>query len=314
MIRTRRPLAFVATGCAIALAVVGCMAAPLPLPTPTATSSPPQEVGSFATGSEIFGDRIRALEETYAAHVGVMVIEAGSSRTLGYREDERFGYASSIKAFVAAALLNATDPAELTDRIKWTQNDVDAAGHAPVAAAHLATGLTLGDLAEAAVRDSDNAATNLVIRHLGGLDALDAALAAAGDDITDVSDYEPALNIVTPGSPKNTTTPEAFARTLQRIIEGEYLSDADRATLIDWVSGNASGDDLIRASTPAGWTVADKSGGADGIRNDIAVAYPPTGNPLVISILTAKNDAQEAYENQLVADVATAVFATAAYP
>jgi len=73
------------------------------------------------------------------------------------------------------------------------------------------------------------------------------------------------------------------------------------------MSGNATSDSLIRAGAPSDWTVADKSGGAGGIRNHVAIVTPPNGAPIIISVLTAKNDPAAEYDDELVPRAARAV-------
>jgi beta-lactamase class A len=276
---------------------------PVPLPSPIAAPdlSTPEVEAALAD-----------LESRYDARVGLSVLDTGSGATLDHRADERFGYASSLKAFAAAALLDATDDADLDRVVTWTQADVDAAGYSPLTSQHVADGLPLRQLAEAAVRQSDNTALNLVLAELGGPAGLDAALAAQGDDVTDVVHTEPELNTPTPGSTADTTTPAAFTATLARITDGDWLATDDRATVRDWMSGNATGDTLIRAGAPDGWQVADKSGGAGSIRNDVAIVTPPAGDPVVISVLTTRNDPAATYDDALVAEAARIALAAAA--
>src|SRR5699024_11834294 len=114
---------------------------------------------------------------------------------------ERFGFASSLKVFAVAELLDRTSPEELDKRVTWTQADVDAAEWTPVTEKHGDDGLPLEDIAEAALRVSDNAAMNHVLHEVGGTEGLDAALEAAGDATTEVVDEEPALNVVDGDSP-----------------------------------------------------------------------------------------------------------------
>ena len=271
---------------------------PVPLPSPVAAPdlATPEVESALAD-----------LETRYDARVGLSVLDTGSGATLDHRADERFGYASSLKAFAAAALLDATDDTGLDRVVTWTQADVDAAGYSPLTSQHVADGLPLQQLAEAAVRQSDNTALNLVLAELGGPAALDAALAAQGDDVTDVVHTEPELNTLTPGSTADTTTPAAFTATLARITDGDWLAADDRATLLDWMSGNATGDTLIRAGAPDGWVVADKSGGAGGIRNDVAVVTPPGRAPVVVTVFTTRNDPDARYDDAIVARAAAIV-------
>ncbi|KQS17613.1 class A beta-lactamase [Frigoribacterium sp. Leaf186] len=286
-----------------------------PTVTPSASDTPvplPSPIAAPDLATPEVEAALVDLESRYDARVGLSVLDTGSGATLDHRADERFGYASSLKAFAAAALLDATDDADLDRVVTWTQADVDAAGYSPLTSQHVADGLPLRQLAEAAVRQSDNTALNLVLAELGGPAGLDAALAAQGDDVTDVVHTEPELNTPTPGSTADTTTPAAFTATLARITDGDWLAADDRATVRDWMSGNATGDTLIRAGAPDGWQVADKSGGAGGIRNDVAIVTPPAGDPVVISVLTTRNDPAATYDDALVAEAARIALAAAA--
>jgi beta-lactamase class A len=304
---TKTTTLLTASALGLGLALTGCSTPgpSAPAPSPTATPVPlPSPIVAPDLATPGVEAALTDLEARYDARVGLSVLDTGSGATLDHRADERFGYASSLKAFAAAALLDATDDADLDRVVTWTQAEVDAAGYSPLTSEHVADGLPLRQLAEAAVRKSDNTALNLVLTELGGQAGLDAALAAQGDDVTDVVHGEPELNTLTPGSTADTTTPAAFTATLARITDGDWLAADDRATLLEWMSGNATGDTLIRAGAPDGWQVADKSGGAGGIRNDVAIVVPPSGDPVVISVLTTRNDPAAEYDDALVAAVA----------
>ncbi|MCD9196859.1 class A beta-lactamase [Aeromicrobium wangtongii] len=296
MTSTRRRVPMLLAAGAAALALAGCGAG-------SAEQTPAADVPPSPDAST----QLRSLEREFDARVGVAATDTGDGTTVTFRSRERFGYASTYKALLAAHLLDRTTPAERRERLTWTRDDVASAGHAPVASRHVDDGLTLQELAEAAVRESDNAAANLVLDHLGGPAHLQAFLARLGDTTTRVVNHEPDLNTIEPGSTDDTTTPAAFTAALGRLLDGSVLSRPDRAALIDWMSNNATGDTLIRAGAPQGWDVADKSGGAAGIRNDIAVVTPPGREPVVLTILTARNDPGAAYDDALVARVAAVV-------
>ncbi len=275
------------------------LAAALLLSTAACTTPAPESPAS--TGAT---DAIASLEAQFDARVGIAAIDTGDDSTFEYRPDTRFGYASSLKVFIAAELLRSTDTADLAQTVRWSTEDVAAAGYSPVTAENTDGGLRLEQLAEAAVRDSDNTATNLVLERIGGPAGLDAALGRLGDDTTEVVSTEPDLNDVEPGTTDDTTTPAAFTANLQAHLDGSVLDDRDRATLLDWMSGNATGDSLVRAGAPAGWVVADKSGGAGAMRNDIAVVTPPGRDPIIITILTTRTDSNAEYDDELVARAA----------
>ncbi|MGJ9413686.1 class A beta-lactamase [Aeromicrobium sp. CF4.19] len=251
--------------------------------------------------------RLEQLEAKHDARIGVSLIDVDEDVTLGFNEDERFGFASTMKAYAAAALLDATSAEERAELVRWTSDDVAAAGYSPVTERSVDTGLSLEELAEAAVRESDNTAMNLVLRRLGGPEGLAAALRNAGDSTSQPVDIEPGLNDVVRGEEANTSTAAALAANLERIITGEWLAADDRALFLDWMSGNATGDTLVRAGAPAEWEVAEKSGGAGPMRNDVAILQPPRGGPIVLVVLTERNDPEDTYDDVLIEDVTRAV-------
>ncbi|PPG90971.1 class A beta-lactamase [Rathayibacter sp. AY1F3] len=301
--RTLRALA----ASALLLALGGCTTtADTPVAPPSSASVPSS--GSSATPPPIdVSAELAALENEFDARIGVSAVDTGSGRRVDHRADERFGFASSLKALAAAEFLRTVPAAERDEVVTWTVADVEAAGYSPVTEETTATGLPLSQLAEAAVRRSDNTALNLVLRRLGGPSALDRGLEALGDTTTEVVNEEPALNTIEPGSTEDTTTPAAFTADLAAVATGDVLSAEDRALLLDWMSGNATGDTLVRAGAPAGWSVADKSGGAGGIRNDVAVVTPPGRDAVVLSILSTRNDPEADYDDALVARAAAVV-------
>ncbi len=258
------------------------------------------------TPQDRFSAAVRELEQAYDARVGVSVIDGSGAQVLGHRADERRGFASTVKALIAAVMLRTLSAEERAERVRWTQEDIDRAGYAPVTSQHIDDGMTLDELAEATVRTSDNAAANLLLRRLGGPEAVRSAFAGFGDTTTALTKEEPYLNDLVPGSDDNTSTPRALAGDLRSLVAGDALTPESRATLQRWMSGNATGDTLIRAGAPRAWNVADKSGGAGGMRNDIAVVTPPGGDPVFVAILTQRNDPTASWDDALVARTADA--------
>lgn len=71
------------------------------------------------------------------------------------------------------------------------------------------------------------------------------------------------------------------------------------------LTGNATGEELIRAGVPSNVKVGDKSGAASfGTRNDIAVLYPPHRAPIILVVFSNKTNEDDEYDNALIADAA----------
>lgn len=303
MIRSARRRAASACAALALAAPAGCTAT-----TPPARSVPPpsaaatlDSTNAAATPSTDVG--FGRLEARFGARLGVYAVDTGSGRTVAYRPDERFAYASTLKALAAAAVLDATTSAQLDEVVRFTMADL--VPYSPVTGKHVADGMTLRAVAEAAVRHSDNTAGNLLIARLGGPQALERALRDLGDRVTEVARVEPDLNQATPGDVRDTSTARALATDLRAYALGDALVAEDRALLVDWLKSNTTGATLIRAGVPAGWEVGDKSGtGGYGTRNDIAVVWPPGGDPIVLAVLSCRDDRDAVPDDALIAQAA----------
>jgi beta-lactamase class A len=177
------------------------------------------------------------VERRFHARLGVYVADTGTGRTVIYRADERFAYASTFKALAVGGLLErATD----LNRVV-TYRASDLVDHSPVTSKHVRTGMTLRELMAAALQVSDNTAANLLLKQLGGPSGLQAELCALGDGATHVDRTEPALNDATPGDLRDTSTPRALGADLHRFVLGNALPESRWRLLTNWLLGNTTG-------------------------------------------------------------------------
>lgn len=272
---------------------------------PVGRAVEPGRLGIAGATSDARAPDFGRLEARFDARLGVYAVDTGTGRTIEHRADERFGYASTFKALAAGALLAATSTAELDRVVRYTEADLVT--HSPVTERHVKTGMTLRELGDAAVRYSDNTAANLLLRRLGGPAGFERALRELGDRVTDPERFETDLNEATPGDRRDTSTPRALASDLRAYVLGDALAPEDRAVLTGWLKGNTTGDTLIRAGVPAGWQVGDKTGsGGYGTRNDIAVVWPPDGAPIVLAILSSREEKDASSDDTLIAEAAKA--------
>ncbi|MGC4813078.1 class A beta-lactamase [Micromonospora sp. DT228] len=273
-------------------------------PSPEVTLSPPPAAAPSPAAAQEF----QRLEQTFGARLGIYAVDTGTGRTVRHRPDERFAYASTWKALAAAEVLDTTTDAELDRVVRFSARDLVA--HSPVTGTHVAEGMSLRALADAAVRYSDNTAGNLLLRHLGGPQGFEAKLRALGDTVTDATRYETALNEATPGDPRDTSTARALVGDLRAYTVGDALTPADRDVLRGWLRGNTTGAALVRAGVPAGWVVGDKTGtGGYGTRNDIAVLWPPDRAPIVLAVLSSRGTRDATPDDALIAQATRVVVA-----
>ncbi len=253
-------------------------------------------------------DRLAALEDRFNAKIGVYGVNLGTGRTLHYRADDMFATCSTFKAYVAAQILQKDQRGELriTDPVF-----IDPAQAVPVASKttepYVGGYLPLSELCSAAVRQSDNTATNIMVGMLGGPSTVTDFARSVGDDRTWMVRWEPELNSALPGDPRDTTSPRAMSTGFLNMLTGDVLDEPHRALLWEWMSTIATGDNRIRAGLPPGWEIADKTGSGDyGSTNDLGLAYGPNGERLQLGVMarTRSHDAATPYNDAIVADVA----------
>ncbi|MEN9865825.1 MAG: hypothetical protein RL748_1415 [Pseudomonadota bacterium] len=254
--------------------------------------------------------QLEKLEADLQGRIGLFAIDSArpASPVLAWRAEERFAFCSTFKAMLAAAVLarSIKQPDLLTRRIRYKKSDLIS--HSPITKEQLAHGMTVQELCAATMQYSDNCAANLLIDLLGGPASVTAFARSIGDQQFRLDRREPELNSATPGDVRDTTTPQAMAHSLQQLALGNALAGAQRQQFVQWLRGNTTGDERIRAGVPGDWQVGDKTGtGPFGIANDIAVLWPPGRAPVVLTVFTAQATKDGKTRNDVVAAAARIV-------
>ncbi|MEK4197980.1 class A beta-lactamase [Cytobacillus sp. FSL K6-0265] len=265
--------------------------------------------GGEVKAEDVSSGKFAQLEEKYGAKLGVYAIDTGNEETVAYQEDERFAYASTFKALAGAVLLKENPISILDEKRMYTKEDLVT--YSPITEKYVDEGMTVREIAKAAMQYSDNTAGNLLFAELGGPAQLEKALRAIGDDVTEMDRLETELNEATPGDTRDTSTPKALATNLRMLGLTDELSEEKREIFQEWFKGNTTGDTLIKSGVPTDWIVGDKSGAASyGTRNDIAIVWPPNDEPIVIAILSNKQEKEAEYDDQLIGEATKIVIET----
>ncbi|GGY22317.1 class A beta-lactamase [Paludibacterium paludis] len=251
------------------------------------------------------------LEKEAGGRLGVMAIDTGSGAVIAYRARERFPMCSTFKAMLAAALLarSASEPGLLDRQIELRSNDL--APHSPVTQNHLGEKMRIDALLEAMLGQGDNTATNLIMKHLGGTAAVTAYARSLDDTAFHLDRWEPEMNSAIPGDERDTTTPEAMAISMRKLLLGDALGNVQRGRLRDSMQASTTGGARIRAGVPPTWRVADRTGsGYYGTTNAIGVAWPPVRAPIVMAIYFTQPQKAAPWRNDIVASAARLVAET----
>jgi beta-lactamase class A len=174
---------------------------------------------------------------------------------------------------------------------------------APITKQHIQEGMTIEELAAAAISYSDNTAMNLLAQEIGGPAGINDFARSIQDNSFQLDHWWPEEAASNVFDGKDSSTPSAMAKSLQRLILGNTLATPQREALKTWLIKNTTGDARIRAGTPKGWVVGDKTGTGSfyGTANDIAIIWPKNCAPLVIAIFTTSTHKNASFDNHVVA-------------
>lgn len=245
------------------------------------------------------------IESRLGARLGAAILDTQTGRRWAQRSDERFPMCSTFKAIACGGVLARVDAGEedLNRRIRFEAGDL--VSYSPVTENRVGgEGMTLAEICEAAITQSDNTAGNIVLESLSGPSGLTQFARSLGDDVTRLDRWETELNEATPGDPRDTTTPEAMAGSMRSLVLGDSLSPQSRDQLTAWLVANQTGDAKLRAGLPRDWRIGDKTGGGDhGTMNDVAVIWPPDRKPAIVSIYMTETDASFDDRNAAFAEI-----------
>lgn len=231
--------------------------------------------------------QLTALLKKHRGRLGIYAIDTATHSSFSYHAQQRFPMCSTAKVMIAGALLkkSLTEPDLLNQQLKILPTEIKQAGYTPITGKHLHQALTLKALAHAAISYSDNLAANLLMKKLGGPNAITCFARSLDDHTFQLNRWEPHLNTAIPGDNRDTTTPKAMAETLRKMTLGPGLPRQEQAQLRQWLLKNTTGRTRIRAGLAKHWRIGDKTGTGDyGTTNDIAIIWPPGCKAIVMGI------------------------------
>jgi beta-lactamase class A len=319
-----------------ALLASTALASALPPPAGAAHAATQAETQAEASALEA---RIAALAELSGGRMGVMAFNLDGGEPVSLNPDEPFPMASTFKIAVAATVLARVDAGELAldDMI-----EIDPGSHvmSEVIAdrfIHPGVALSVANLIELTITQSDNTATDVLTGLAGGPEAVTAWLSGQGIEgqrvdrdtaglLRDFFDLPagplretlPAALAAQPDllargarphdpfdtDPRDTSTPRAMAELLARIARGQALSEAGTDFLMGALGRTRTGAGRLKGLLPEGTPVAHKTGTIGGTVNDAGVITLPDGRRIVVAAFVKQSDAPMAARERAIAEIA----------
>jgi len=274
----------------------------------------------FALGALASGPDLTPLEATFdrivrgsRAEVGVALIHVESGARVAVRGDRRFPMASVYKLPIALELLLQVSQGTMELSRPVTLGPSDIRPCCTLSRRHPRGGVTMtaGELLELMIVDSDNTASDAVLRLVGGPAVVERRLRALGFNDMNVNRYEgqalfdmagvrelppeheltleaarrlidevPLAEVIAArarytSDPRDTATPDEMARFLGRLQLGNLLPPTYTTLLLDLMARTKTGPQRLKARLPPETVVAHKTGTTDVVINDVGIITLP---------------------------------------
>lgn len=220
--------------------------------------------------------------------VGLSVLFS-DGKSISIHGDKRFPLDSTVKSIACANVLAKVDAKTISLNHSMIVTNENMVTYSPVAKDYLNKPFTLEQACQAANEYSDNTAANFAILSGGGPEGLTTFMRSIGDTVTRSDRYEPELTINPENDLRDTTTADAMNQSIKKILTGEVLSHASKSQMKEWMVNNKVADNMLRASLPKGWKIADRSGASEyGVRGITSMVWSNSHDPVFISIYVRK--------------------------
>lgn len=255
--------------------------------------------------------------------VGAAVIHLESGRQATFNGELRFPMASAYKIPIAYELLRRVDAGEdKLDRLVTLQTDDFHPGSGTLTALFNPPGfdkpgvaLSLRHLLELMILISDNSATDILLREVGGPEPVNQRLAALG--VSGVQVDGPTKEMIAnwrkngngvDGQNRNTATPVGMAALLAKLYRGEGLQAESAALFLDVLRRCQTGNARLKGMLPEGTVVMHKTGTLGGVANDAGfIRLPGDGGTLAIAVFVKGADAAASEKrDRAIAEIARA--------
>ena len=174
--------------------------------------------------------------------------------------------------------------------------------------------IPLRELLHLAVTQSDNVATDILLRTVGGSMAVNGYIESLGVKGFHLVDSEQELHADDRAQYRNWFEPAGAVALLRRLSERSPLTAEHTRMLLGWMEATPHGAHQIKGQLPAGTIVMHKTGssgtreGMTAATNDIGLITLPSGRRLAIAIFVSDSTADTATREAVIARIAKAAY------
>jgi len=213
---------------------------------------------------------------------GAFLVDLDTGDYFSLNGSAGFSAASMIKVPILVALFQDVDAGRvrLDEKLVLQQVDVGE-GSGDMQYAPIGSEYTVLQTATNMITTSDNTATNMVIRRLGGIDVLNQRFSQWGLQQTGLRNLLPDL------TGTNLTSPKELSMLLAMVSQGELLSMKSRDRALDIMQRTVT-DTLLPTSLGEGSTISHKTGDIGSLVGDTGIIDMPNGKRYAITLMVKR--------------------------
>jgi len=225
---------------------------------------------------------------------------------------------STFKFPLAIAVFQQIEAGKLTldQPIPFLTSDLFKGSYSPLQDAHPNAGVDvpLRELIRLSASLSDNIATDILLRLIGGPQTVQRSMDALGVSGIHVVHSERALHDDETLQYQDSAEPTAMVALLRLFADHSPLNPEHTALLQQWMTETPSAPHRIKGLLPAGTVVTHKTGtsgldhGFYPATNDVGLIALPNGQRLALAIFVTNAHADDTTDDAVIARIAKAVY------
>lgn len=267
---------------------------PIAIAVPVAPAPPPISYSKLIpTGKSLtwLRDRLSAVRKSYPSlNTGVVFLDLQTGDYVDFNGDKVYATASIIKLPILIAFLQAVDAGTVRIDETWTMTrDVIVGESGDFQDLPVNSRIPAQTVIDKMITISDNTATNMVIKRLGGIAAVNRRFQQMGLSQTRLRDWLPDVD----GS--NTTTPKEMVQLLVMLDRQSLLSPSSQANAFN-ILRRVRNRKLLAAGIGPGAKIAHKTGYIGSLLGDAGIIETPTGKRYIAAVIVANDREDSAWD------------------
>lgn len=274
---------------------------------------------TFAQSKDDLRAKVQQIVASKKAVVGVSIIGNKGKDKISINGDERFPMQSVFKFHIGLAMLSEIDKGKfsLERKVEISKRDLLLDLYSPIKDEYPnGTTLTIAEILEYTVSQSDNVGCEVLLRMLGGPAAVENYFVKNKFKDIAIKFNEEQQQANWDLQFQNWTTPKAANKVLEAFYANnkKFLSQKSYDFIWRVMRETETGQNRLKGQLPAGTIIAHKTGssgvnkstGITAAVNDIGIVFLPNGGHFFISVFVTDSKEDAATNEKIIADIAKA--------